>query len=547
MNIMTYLLYFHKKCSFINYCFFLILLWSFFSFNIYSAESPTKDSSVKIALVHFAVKHKQPEKNLEELLKLNRRAAEEGASIILNTEMAVSGYSFDSREDISDYTETDHGKTITAMGKLALEKGVYIGIALAERDPSTEIFYNSAFIIGPKGKAVSKYRKIITAEKKWANTGSPYQDNFADTPWGRIGSAICADSYSGLLIRTMALKEVDLLWVPANWPETGGLNPVPIWRARALENGFYIAACNRTGKDLRMDCTKTISGVFNPDGKVILKGASETSRIFYADIPLNEQGRFAGIKRNNKMAQRNINQYRNVYLRPWLENLTAYYNLPETGILHVYGYVPETGHPDIDELVSNIEKHKDSTPSLWILPQTDESIVDKNKLSEISIKYKTGIAVAIKSADEILQQLLITPEGIQNFYRGKESKSIEIEFPYNILHFGPAAIAMVPAKAIEHPELAVSLSKLGTDLIVVSEIDITEGQFLLSRVKALAGSAVAVCSNTGAQITGVQDMHMGWDKADLDHAGVAEFKLDTSKTRKKSFYNDVDFELLLSN
>ncbi|MGD9158841.1 MAG: carbon-nitrogen hydrolase family protein [Desulfobacteraceae bacterium] len=536
---------FFKKSSIIKFFFILTLFTTCFSFFICCAETPY--TSVKIALVHFAAKHKQPENNLAELLKLNRRAAEQGASIILNTEMAVTGYSFNSREDIANYTETDHGKTITAMGKLALEKGVYIGIALAERDPSTEIYYNSAFIIGPKGKVISKYRKIITAEKRWAKPGSPYQDNFADTPWGRIGAAICADSYSGLLIRTMALKEVDLLWIPANWPESGGLNPVPIWRARALENGFYVAACNRTGKDLRMDCTKTISGVFNPVGRPIFRGSSETSRIFYADIPLNEQGRFAGIKRNNKMTQRNIHHYRNVYLRPWLKNLTAYYKLPETGILHVCCYVPQTGHPDIDELTSHIEKHKDNDPSIWILPQTNSSIIDERKLSEISLKYKTGIALSIKDANGSILELLITPQGIQNFNKGRDSESQEYEFPYNILHFGPAAIAMVPARAIEHPELAVSLSKLGADLVIVSENKMTEEDFLLARVKALTGIAVASCASEGAQITGIQDMHFGWDKVDLDHAGVLEFKLDTAKTRKKSFYDDINFELLLSN
>ncbi len=283
----------------------------------------------------------------------------------------------------------------------------------------------------------------------------------------------------------MALNEVDLLWVPANWPETGGLDPVSIWRARVIENGIYLAACNRTGKDIRMDCTKAISGVFSSDGKELFKGSSETIRIFYVDIPLDKEGRFAGIKRNNKMANRNIDHYRNIYLRPWLENLTGYYKLPETGTLHIYCYVPKTDRPDIDKLISHIEKYKDNDPSLWILPQTGRNIINKEKLSEISINYKTGIAV--------------------------------------------------------------SLSKLGADLIIVSEKNMTEEDFLVARVKALTGAAVASCSAEGAQVTGVQDMHSGWDKVDLKHAGVLEFKLDTSKTRKKSFYDDKDFELLLSN
>ncbi|MBN1906657.1 MAG: hypothetical protein JW927_16360 [Deltaproteobacteria bacterium] len=534
-----------KKYKFVSVS--LLILLAVYSFlPACNKEKPLNASSVKVALIHFAPVYKEPDSNLSELLRLNRLAAEQGASIILNTEMAVSGYSFKSREDISGYTETEDGKTITAMIRLALEKGVYIGIALAERDPLTEIYYNSAFIIGPGGKVLSKYRKIISAEKRWANTGSPYQDGFADTPWGRIGAAICADSYSGLLVRSMALKDVDLLWVPTNWPESGGLNPVPIWRARALENGFYVAACNRTGIDLSMDCTKTTSAVFDPDGKTLLSGSSETSQVFYADILLNKEGKFAGIKRKEKMAQRNIEYYRNVYLRPWVEDLTGFYKLPETGIVHVFCYVPEMGDNYLKDIEAQVEKYTNTHPALWILPRINNLHMDENWFKEISIKYNIGLALTVDYPDLSTRALLITPDGVFQFNKDMGEKSETHEFPYNILYFGPAAIAIVPAEELAHPELAVNLSKLGADLVIVSEQNMTEEDYLVTRVKALDCMAVAACAANGAQITDIQDMHFNWEKRDLNHSGVLEYILDTSKTRKKTFYDAVDFDLLLS-
>ncbi|MGD9158846.1 MAG: hypothetical protein PVG39_10600, partial [Desulfobacteraceae bacterium] len=43
--------------------------------------------------------------------------------------------------------------------------------------------------------------------------------------------------------------------------------------------------------------------------------------------------------------------------------------------------------------------------------------------------------------------------------------------------------SMVQSRTIEHPELAVSLSKLGVDLVIMSEKNMTEEEFLLARVK----------------------------------------------------------------
>ena len=51
------------------------------------SDSPTA-STLRIALVHFAPKYKDPANNLERLIDLNRKAAEGGAAVILNTELA---------------------------------------------------------------------------------------------------------------------------------------------------------------------------------------------------------------------------------------------------------------------------------------------------------------------------------------------------------------------------------------------------------------------------------------------------------------------------
>ncbi len=498
-----------------------------------------------MALIHFAAAHKQPEKNLAALLKLNREAAVAGAALLLNTEMAVTGYSFSSRQDIAPFTETDQGPTIRAMGELASAYGVYIGIAFAERDPSTGIYYNAAFLLGPDGQVKARYRKILT-ERRWARPGNPRQKGVADTPWGRIGMVICADSYAGLIPRTMALKAVDLLWVPANWPALGGLDPRLVWRARSLENGFYMAICNRTGKGLTLDFTQAVSYVFDPDGDRIFSGTAETSRVFYVEMPLDRNGKWRNVRRSERMGQREVGHYGPIYLQPWVENLTGFYKLPESGLLSIHCYVPEKQEMDLDELAERIAGQADSHPALWVLPQLDGEKIESTSLTRIAKQYRVGLAASVKRANAPPELRLFTPDGALSFSDATASTSLSGGFPFHIRHFGPAAVAMVPMEKFAHPEVATALSKLGCDLVVLSEPHLSEKHFLLSRVKALAGLAVVVSAENGAQITGIQDTHSNWDQKDLKGSGICTYTLDTAKTRKKMFSETIDYDLLLT-
>lgn len=503
-------------------------------------------ASMKLALVHFAAAHKKPQQNLAELVRLNRQAAESGASLILNTEMAVSGYSFKSRQDIAPYTETDQGPTVRAMGEVAADHKVYVGIAFAERDPATDIYYNTAVFIGPDSRVLAKYRKML-AERRWARSGSPVQQAVADTPWGRVGIAICADSYSGLITRTMALKSVDLLWVPANWPVAGGLDPMTIWRARVLENGFYLAACNRTGKDLTMDCTQAVSCVLDPTGRAVFAGALETSRVFLVDIPLDSSGQWANVQRDSKMQKRELAYYRPVYLQPWVEDFTGFHHLPEPGLLHIHCLVPKAEGLTSETLVSQIERHTQKRPALWVLPTIADNAWDETQLAAIAEQHQVAIATVFSSSTGLLRRVLITADGVQPFMvDAADAKASDNVFPFKILHIGPAAVAMAPVDAFTHPELAVALSKLGSDLVIVSDAAISDDGFLLSRIKALAGIAVVAGSNRGAQITGVHDHHFNWEHEKLDHPGVLSYVLDTAQTRKKMFHENIDYDLLLT-
>jgi len=136
---------------------------------------------LKIALIHADVRYGDLQFNRRQILEYNRQAAEQGSRIIINTEMGVTGYSFQSREDISGLVITDHDEMIGQLMQIAGKCGAYICFGFAEEDSDSSLYYNTALVIGPVGRIILKYRKI-NAEARWACPGDPLQNNVFDTP-----------------------------------------------------------------------------------------------------------------------------------------------------------------------------------------------------------------------------------------------------------------------------------------------------------------------------------------------------------------------------
>jgi hypothetical protein len=243
-------------------------------------------------------------------------------------------------------------------------------------------------------------------------------------------------------------------------------------------------------------------------------------------------------------AERKIEQYRPIYLEPWVENLTQFYKLPKAGTLDLRCFVSASDRIDLTVLEERIAVSSNETPDLWVLPETAATDLKINELAELAKRRQVAFSLAVEKADNKMDYILVTPEGIQNFYDSSAAK--ESVFPFKILKFGSAAVAMVPYEDFRHPELSVVLSKLGCDLVILSEDRMLPEDMLISRIKSLTGVAVVACADNGAEITSVKDIHGNWDRQHLSKPGVCSYTLDTAKTRKKSFQSRIDFDLLLS-
>lgn len=495
--------------------------------------------SLKLGLLHAGIQHGATDANRRMILDLIDQAGSWGAQIILAPEMAISGYSFDDRESIGPHVETLRGPTLTAVGKLARRHSAYICIGLALRHEPSGIFTNSAVLMDPQGLIACRYDKM-TAERRWACPGDPFRDTTVLTPWGRLGILICSDTYYGLMPRVAALRGVDLLLVPANWPPVG-LDPRELWRARALENGLYLAACNRTGRDRTMDCRPAASCVCDPHGELLFDGQSEAGSTFLVDLPLNSEGRLDDRARRWCMAARSPALYHDCYL-----NLTASYELPGPGTVDLSCVVPERGEPPVDALQRAVSQESVSDVGFWMLPAGENG--DQEGILEAVRQFtrESGITVVTGSTNHQGRQFFI--------FQGAEAAQ-HWELPPRPLpgdrfprtHLAGVHVILAALDDLAHPEMAVAAAKRGCDLALAIEPALSSDQRLLAGVRTIENLAVAACSPDAAGIWTPPEGHQRWGEMTASPGQVCRQHLDVGRLRRRIFQDRIDFDVLLGS
>jgi len=498
---------------------------------------------LKLGLLHLSVKHKTPEDNRNEILNHAEEAARAGAKIIVTPELSISGYSFSSRDDIAKFTETAEGQTVQALKRLAEKYGVYVILGFAECEPTTNIFYNSAIALAPSGDIVCLFHKI-TAEPRWACPGKPTQANTFETPWGKIALLICSDTYFGPIPRATAMRGADLLIVPANWPSSG-MDPKVLWRARAVENNLFVAACNRGGVDLTMSCHDAWSCVYSPSGEELFAQKSPDSAVFYVELPLTPAGK---LEKNGRdwLRDRNPALYAPMYLdMRYASDFTTYYNLPKPGELSVFAFTGAKEKVFSDAFIhAQIEAHhKQGNPSLFVFPMgCIQNAKDIRQLSLIASAFDVNICASVEIDGEPKMIVLVEKNGELTLHRNSNELGVDSLCMVEIDH---ARVAVAFPEELIHPEFSMTASKLGCDLVISSAESLDESNQICLGAKTIEQVCVAVAANDRAFICQPPVGHSPWaESVTFDQTPCHEV-LQTERTRKKRFHDRIDFDRLL--
>jgi predicted amidohydrolase len=212
--------------------------------------------------------------NLDRIASWTRRAANEGAELVVFPECAVHGYRYDSREEALRDAQTVPGPATDVLEGVAAETGVHIAVGIVERDG--ERLYNCAALIGPDG-LVTKYRKThipFQAVDRFVTPGD-IPLHVVETPIGRVGMLICYDLRFPEPARVLALSGVQIIANLTNLPPPGWVQPEFIFRSRAAENRVWLVCADRVGTERGVEFIGR-SAIVGPSG-VTLAEASESA------------------------------------------------------------------------------------------------------------------------------------------------------------------------------------------------------------------------------------------------------------------------------
>lgn len=199
------------------------------------------------------------EQSLEKAETLVRKAASEGANVILLPELFETKYFCQERryEHYELALPIGENPAVTRFREVSRELGAVLPISFYERDEN--VFYNSVAILDG-GEVLGVYRKTHIPDDHF------YQEKFYFTPgdtgfkvwdtrFGRIGVGICWDQWFPEAARCMALMGAELLL----YPTAIGSEPIidcdsmPHWRrcmqGHAAANLVPVIAANRTGTE----------------------------------------------------------------------------------------------------------------------------------------------------------------------------------------------------------------------------------------------------------------------------------------------------------
>jgi predicted amidohydrolase len=296
------------------------------------ASSGPTYTHYRVAAIQFNPRQGEKVENTERLLQLVEEAARQEARLIVLPEMAATGYCWASRSEIAPYVEPIPGPTTQRFQELAARYDCYIALGLPEVEPLSGVYYNSLALIGPEG-VIGTYRKIHSyiSEPRWARDGDLGFPVW-ETPLGRLSAVICMDAMYFEATRIPALHGADVIVFPTNWLDERC--PSSWWMARALENGVYVIAANRSDVERGTEFSGG-SCVIDPDG-TIQTSLDTGEGILYGTVDLARAREKAWSQTEalgNRLADRQPALYTPLVHNTYLWEPLRYHSLYELGQL----------------------------------------------------------------------------------------------------------------------------------------------------------------------------------------------------------------------
>lgn len=252
---------------------------------------PKGDDSQEVrfitACVQFDVERGAVEQNLDIAQRNILAATAAGARLIVLPEMWTTSFVEEVTEDLARRAEAAEAELL----RLSKDLGVVIVGTSVESVGGRH--FNRATVMD-HGQELGVYRKIHlfspNAENRVLSAGR--EPLVVESSVGRLGVLICYDIRFPELVRYYFQKNVEVLVVPAQWPEARSLHWRTMLQARAIENQLFVVGCNRCGLEPSLKTGESLhfpgdSRIIDPMGEILAAGTGEDGPVT-AEIELRK-------------------------------------------------------------------------------------------------------------------------------------------------------------------------------------------------------------------------------------------------------------------
>jgi nitrilase len=246
-------------------------------------------NAFKVAAIQMA-SGPNVEGNLNEARRHIAKAVEQGAKLVVLPEFfAIMG--MDEQDKLKVREQAGQGNIQQFLSETARKHKIWLvggSIPLAGNSPDK--VRNSCLVYDETGAQVARYDKIhlfnLTLGNEAYNEAQTIEAGnqvvVVDSPFGRIGLAVCYDLRFPELFR--AMKDVDIIVLPSAFTATTGkMHWEPLVRARAIENLSYFIAAAQGGYHVNGRETHGHSMIVDPWGR-IMDELQRGSGVVIADV-----------------------------------------------------------------------------------------------------------------------------------------------------------------------------------------------------------------------------------------------------------------------
>lgn len=243
------------------------------------AQTPSRydaqPNTFKVAAIQMA-SGPNVEGNLNEARRHIAKAAEQGARLVVLPEFfAIMGMG--ELDTVKVREPEGSGNIQQFLSETARKHKIWLvggSIPLVANSPDK--VRNSCLVFDENGVQVARYDKIhlfnLTLGNEAYNEAQTIEAGnqvvVVDSPFGRIGLAVCYDLRFPELFR--AMKNVDIIVLPAAFTATTGkMHWEPLVRARAIENLSYFIAAAQGGYHVNGRETHGHSMIVDPWGRIM--------------------------------------------------------------------------------------------------------------------------------------------------------------------------------------------------------------------------------------------------------------------------------------